>query len=370
MPPHIAGREREKSVFVEGIGELTRSEEPQAILLVGPRGCGKTVLLNWCRNHALQSGRHIRVKEFTREVPTTMAGIARELLDNVFDVRFPDEIVARANVGIAGAEGKWNTEPSDMAVLEALIEQCGKSPLLLVLEEAADKNPESVGALFNLHQRINRETGNMLFVLAGTPRVMDVLRDSKATFSDRNRVLNVGLLGSEKSAEAIAKPLRENRMSITEPALAKAVTESQGFPYFLQVWGKALFNRALGEGTGKISLSDVEAVTEEVDAERNVTYATRYREWSANDRKILAEVLASIRSLENSDGIGEDDLLQVVAKTLESHEESNARAEKFAAKITETGCLWQPWGSNKLESGLPSFIDFALDKSIERKHAV
>lgn len=362
MPPHIAGREREKSVIVEGVDELAQSEEPRAILLVGPRGCGKTVLLNWCKTHALQSSRNIRVKEFTREVPTTMAGIARELLDNVFDIRFPDEIVARANVGIAGAEGKWSTEPSDMALIDALIEECRKSPLLLILEEAAEKNPESVGALFNLHQRINRETGNMLFVLAGTPRVMDVLRESRATFLDRNKVLNIGLLERGESEQAIVKPLLENQLSIDEPALTEAVTESQGFPYFLQVWGKALFSDAIRRDNREIGMAEVENIAGEVEAERNVTYATRYREWAASDKKILAEVLLSSQAARNTADFSEDDLLQVVSQILESREGNSARAEQFTAKITETGCLWQPWGSNRLVPGLPSFVDYVLDQ--------
>lgn len=367
MPPHIAGREREKGVIVEGIRELAQSEEPRAILLVGPRGCGKTVLLNWCKTHTLQSSRNIRVKEFTREVPTTMAGIARELLDNVFDIRFPDEIVAKANVGVAGAEGKWSTEPSDMALIDALIEECRKSPLLLILEEAAEKNPESVGALFNLNQRINRETGNMLFVLAGTPKVMDVLRESKATFLDRNKVLNIGLLEHGDSEEAIVKPLLENQISIDGPALAEVVTESQGFPYFLQVWGKALFNEAIRKDSVGIGMGDVENVASEVESERNITYATRYREWSASDRKILAEVLSSSQVAGNTADFNEDDLLQVVSKILESHEGNGARTEQFTAKITETGCLWQPWGSNRLVPGLPSFIDYVLEQHNDGK---
>ncbi len=360
MPPHIAGREREKSVFDECIHELARSEEPQAILLVGPRGCGKTVLLNWCKDHARTVDGRIRVKEFTREVPATMAGIARELLDNVFDIRYPDEIVARAQVGIAGAEGKWSAEPSDMVIVDALIEECRKLPLLLVLEEAAESGPESIGALFNLNQRINRETGNMLFVLAGTPRVIDVIRESKATFSDRNKVLNIGLLESRESAEAIARPLDENLMRIEDAALARVVDESQGFPYFLQIWGKALFNEAIHKGSQEIGMEHVGSVAKEVEADRNVTYATRYREWSATDKKILAEVLNRFRQAGNNADFSDEDLLQAVSQVLKSKEENSFRAEQFTRKITDTGCLWQPWGSNRLVPGLPSFIDFVL----------
>ena len=362
MPPHIAGREREKAEIDECIRELTRSEEPQAILLVGPRGCGKTVLLNWCKKHARSIDGSIRVKEFTREVPTTMADIARELLDNIFDIRYPDEIVARAKVEIVGAEGKWNTEPSGMMVVDALIEECRKSPLLLVLEEAAETSPEGIGALFNLNQRINRETGNLLFVLAGTPRVVEVIRESGATFSDRNKVLNIGLLSNEESEEAITKPLQENLMQIDESALAMVTEESQGFPYFLQIWGKALFNKAIHRGIQSIGISDVENVAEEVEAGRSVTYATRYREWPASDKKILAEVLNISQQARSASSFSEDDLLQVVSQVLESREGSSIRSEQFTRKITDTGCLWQPWGSHQLKPGLPSFIDFVLKK--------
>ena len=47
-PPAFTGREREEAVLTRCLGELFGGRAPpHNVVLTGPRGTGKTVLLNW-----------------------------------------------------------------------------------------------------------------------------------------------------------------------------------------------------------------------------------------------------------------------------------------------------------------------------------
>ena len=69
-PPALTGREREEAVLTRCLGDLLGGRAPpHNVVLTGPRGTGKTVLLNWferaCRDYVtdvdvakLTPGRH------------------------------------------------------------------------------------------------------------------------------------------------------------------------------------------------------------------------------------------------------------------------------------------------------------------------
>ena len=60
-PPLLAGREREKAVIIEALDYLGEGCNPAAnIALIGPRGNGKTALLQWVKTHADHYGGKIK----------------------------------------------------------------------------------------------------------------------------------------------------------------------------------------------------------------------------------------------------------------------------------------------------------------------
>ena len=57
LPPYLAGREDEQSVFRKGLAKMSAGKSPPAAtVLYGPRGMGKTVLLSWFEDEVEQSG--------------------------------------------------------------------------------------------------------------------------------------------------------------------------------------------------------------------------------------------------------------------------------------------------------------------------
>ena len=57
LPPALAGRRREESVFLSCLADLARGHAPpHDVVLTGPRGNGKTALLNWFEGECRAKG--------------------------------------------------------------------------------------------------------------------------------------------------------------------------------------------------------------------------------------------------------------------------------------------------------------------------
>lgn len=65
----------------------------------------------------------------------------------------------------------------------------------------------------------------------------------------------VGALPFPAARIAISKPVREQQVRIDKQALERIVVQTQGYPYFLQEWGKHAWDAA---DASPISLDDVE----------------------------------------------------------------------------------------------------------------
>ena len=364
MPPYMAGREREQAAISESLALLANSRGPRPIMMIGPRGCGKTVLIEWCQEQARRSAGKVRIKELIGNIPSDLGEIASSLADGAGTGFRPSEASAKVNVGIASADVRFRAGAEAKAgIVDTLVEQCEKSPLLLVVDEAARKSPQGMGELLELVQVINRRSNSLLLVIAGTPATMEVLRASGATFFDRAKGLNIGLLEESESKEAIRKPLSGRGMSIADKALDEIVEDSQGFPFFLQEWGKALFDAAHRNSRNEILPDDVVTTRDELRKAKEQTYESRYDEWREADIELLAQVLRGTRENREKGDFTKADLLSAVSRILEEAEGSAENAEEFSQRILDTGCLWKPLGSAHLVSGLPSFIDHVLQRA-------
>ena len=65
----------------------------------------------------------------------------------------------------------------------------------------------------------------------------------------------IGPLSTESTKIAIAKPALEQKVEVTPEALDRIVTETRGYPYFVQEWGKHSWDAA---DASPITVEDVE----------------------------------------------------------------------------------------------------------------
>ena len=139
FPPYLAGREREQGLFRGLLARLDRGEAPPSeVILYGPRGNGKTVLLEWIGEFASGST-GVDVEELTPSEFKSPTRLAELLLPaGWWKTLKPDEIGVR---GITWRPGKRSAAPDPVEVLAL---RAARKPLVVLLDEAHTLDPESV----------------------------------------------------------------------------------------------------------------------------------------------------------------------------------------------------------------------------------
>ncbi len=150
-------------------------------------------------------------------------------------------------------------------------------PLLLALDEAHKMDPELGLELLNAVQDVQGENRPVMLLLAGTPDLPRHLNTIGASFWDRSEKLPIGRLGPQDSANAVRIPLEEGGRSIDADALDAVVRTSHGYPYFLQLWGRALWD-GCPAASEPISLDAIQRAQPRFQWARNLFYVERYRE--------------------------------------------------------------------------------------------
>ena len=165
-PPALTGREHEQAVLTQCLADLLGSASPpHDVALMGPRGNGKTVLLNWfkraCRDHEAD----VDVVTLTPSDITTPTAL--------LDMLAPPSTMAKLlprKVGVAAVGSVESAPPSGNArnLREELTTRCRRKPLAVLLDEAHTLDLEVGRTLLNASQQV-RDEAPFLLVLAGTP---------------------------------------------------------------------------------------------------------------------------------------------------------------------------------------------------------
>ena len=273
IPPYLAGRESEQALLQAFLTDLADGVAPGTqVVLHGPRGNGKTVLLDWLeREAASRTGIETAVllpSEFSDE-----PGLRKRLAPQRWWQRLTTAEVAAA--GFSWKPGEETLPPA----AEILTARARVGALLLLVDEAHTLERESGRALLTAAQEVGRKSP-FLLVLAGTPNLEAHLDSMGVSFWNRARQLRVGRLGKEATAEALRRPFEREDIGVSGDVLDAMVEASQRYPYFVQLLGSAVWRRAVSpsEPGRTVSAAVLDAALPEFEAARGEYYAHRFRE--------------------------------------------------------------------------------------------
>lgn len=352
MPPHLAGREAEQRHFRALLRDLKNAIPPAAeVVLHGPRGNGKTVLLRWLEEEAA-SVAGIEVAHCTpAEIPDRIR-LAEELLPASWWTRFtPSEIAA---FGITWRPGD-DRPPSARATLDA---RARKAALLLLLDEAHTLDPAVGRELLNASQEVGRRLP-LLLVLAGAPELGAHLNAMNASFWNRAKQFRIGRLSEAATADAFARPLRARGVSASDAMLARMAADSQRYPFFIQLLGQAVWERLEGaDGRRAVTPAALEAAAPDFDEAKGEYYLHRLDELRA--KRLLPVGRAVAEAFRTRPTLSDPEMDAAVAAG-QREAKSPGDALDTIGELKGLGFIWRTRARPEWEPGIPSLMDYIRD---------
>jgi hypothetical protein len=270
-PPELAGREELREVVRVACERLRLGRPTKSILMVGLRGVGKTVLLDRMREDAEAVGIHtIRVEAPEgRSLPALLAPQLRLALLRLSMNAKAKALAQRALRGLAGFAKALKVKFGDIEVgvdlepepgladngdlehdLPALLEVVGAAAkqagtaLVLFIDEIQYVQEEQLAALITALHRTAQSRLPIMLVGAGLPQLRGQMGRAKSYAERLFDFPFIGPLVDADARDAISKPVHEEGAEITDAALQCIVTNTHGYPYFLQEWGKHAWETA------------------------------------------------------------------------------------------------------------------------------
>ncbi len=386
LPPELAGRETEQTYFLRRMLGLLKDGEapPREMVLYGPRGNGKTVLLADFKRRAQAD--KVDVLSLTPGIIDSPAGLARALLSPAdaptASVEKTVARVAKAAVAAAQApvrERNWAVDSAHIKVpgvgalslgalspeqlktrLPALLTaRCRARPLLVTVDEAHTLDSEVGQRLLNLSQQLGSDDTPFGLILAGTPQLRARLSRINASFWSRAEIKPIGRISPAATVAALTNPLSALSVSVEPAARAAVVDDTQRYPYFIQLWGEALCDVLLHESQGHtVTPATVEQARAQVEGQRQHYYGERYDELKDRDLLTAGQKVATV--FENANELHEDTIKQALRE--DARLDDKAIADTLE-QLSALGYTWSPTGdSDRVEPGIPSLMAHVQEK--------
>jgi AAA ATPase-like protein len=270
-PPELAGRD-ELLETVRVVIERVRLGRPtKSVLMVGLRGVGKTVLLDRMRDGAESVGiETLRIEApENRSLPSILAPQLRRSLLRLSRNEKAKNLAQRALRALAGFAQALKIKYQDIEVgidfepepgladngdlehdLQALLEAAGAAAqkagtvLAIFVDELQYVREEELAALITALHRTAQQRLPVILLGAGLPQLRARTGRAKSYAERLFDFPEVGPLPPESAKLAIAKPAMSQDVEVTPEALDLIVKETQGYPYFVQEWGKHSWDTA------------------------------------------------------------------------------------------------------------------------------
>ncbi|MBF2736007.1 MAG: ATP-binding protein, partial [Betaproteobacteria bacterium AqS2] len=245
-PPLLAGRDAETRVLadvLDGLRAPRAKESARPVRICGPRGVGKTVLLNWIRRRAGKES--VRAVSWSRLKGSDCPGESLE--DLMCNLAGPEERIAATigRLGVTLLEADGRVVPAAQAERgygKIMPEVLAEEPVLLVMDEVHHYDPGSLGKLLRKNCELMEAGLPLAMVLAGTPRLDRHLHKADPGFLDRSEGLYVNLLSDDAARDAMRVPFEEEGAVVAPAALEVMATMADNYPYFTQLVGEAVWD--------------------------------------------------------------------------------------------------------------------------------
>lgn len=276
-PPALVGREAELDALDVLVERARGGLLGRGIVLSGLRGVGKTVLLNEMRFRAESANWFVVNLEarpdsagatgarriLAREITTQARALQRRqgLTDRV-RTALQSVTAFNVQVGVTGIDlgvdieaGRADSGDIEIDLPELVQDLClalkeSDAAFGLFIDEMQDLDPLLLRALLVTQHQAGQRGWPFYLFGAGLPNLPGVLAESRSYAERLFDYRTVSRLPLEQASAALTDPVAAYGVAFEKPALAVLLDASGGYPYFLQEYGRAVWEVSPGPVIG------------------------------------------------------------------------------------------------------------------------
>lgn len=261
-PAYLAGRDTTINEAQNILQAINYGYSARSVVYYGLRGVGKTVLLNYIENLADEMdlpSEYMEIAERDRSFQYQMALHIYKLINRLsllknieshikkalsilkaFTIKYGcDDISIEVNPanGISDT-GNLANDMTELFLALGVIAQKQNKGVVLFIDEIQYIKDSEFEALMEAIHRTNQKNYPIVIFSAGLPKIAKVAGDVKSYAERLFDFIEIDSLNNEEAKLALIEPAKRFQIKYTDEAVNKIIEITQGYPYFLQEYGK------------------------------------------------------------------------------------------------------------------------------------
>lgn len=283
VPAYLAGRQERIDEAVRVLEAVSVGFPSRSVVYYGLRGVGKTVLLNHLESMADTLSivsEYIEITERGRSFQQYLAlavyklihqlSIRRQIAEQAkrvlsilkaFSLKYSCGDVS-VEITLDAAHGISDTGNLENDMMEVLVSlgQAAKSSgqgVALFIDEIQYMKEDELESLMTALHRVNQRSLPIVIMAAGLPKIAKIAGDVKSYAERLFQFVEIGTLAAEDAKKALTEPAAQFRVTYEPDALQYIIDVTEGYPYFLQEYGKWVWEAR--QAADVITKADAEA---------------------------------------------------------------------------------------------------------------
>ncbi|MEM0982405.1 MAG: AAA family ATPase [Planctomycetota bacterium] len=373
-PAELAGREMLIEAVDVVLHRVLAGRSTKSHMLIGLRGVGKTVLLAEFRKLAegIQAqGRPLQTVRIEapekKSLPAMLLPDLRRVLLKLslserskelakrglralasfakLKTKYDDiviELDLAPELGLADS-GDLETDLIDVIEITGMAAQKAGGGVAMFIDELQYVEENQLAALITALHRCSQSQLPVVLFGAGLPQLRGQMGKAKSYAERLFEFAEITELNRADARRAITKPAEEERVVFEDAALDEIVRATQGYPYFLQEWGKHAWDTA---DASPITLADVTNATKIAIAELDKSFFSVRFDRLTPSEKVYLRAMAELGPGPHRSG----DIAELLGKTSQTVAPTRAR-------LIEKGMAYSP-GHGDTAFTVPLFDEF------------
>ena len=258
-PPELAGRENILNQAENTITRTKNGKPAKSLILLGLRGVGKTVLLNRidliaetidCQTAIFEADPNRALPELlTQQLHRLLLKIDRRKragkevqrafgllrgFASAFKVKFGEFEVGLLN---GSTTGDLTIDLTDLFVAIGEAAKSRRTVAVIMIDELQYVSKNDLSALIMALHKISQRQLPLLFFGAGLPQLAQLAGEAKSYAERLFDYQEIDRLDTKSARIAIVRPAKRESVIYKNESLDIILKETDGYPFFLQVWG-------------------------------------------------------------------------------------------------------------------------------------